>query len=603
MIRKSLFIISAFTLYSLFIIHNSLAFTGPTAAPPNNAGQVLYQSAGNVGIGTTNPVYKLDLGSGGEIRLANNNALRWTGGTQIYDSGTSLIIQPSGNVGIGTSTPGYPLTVVGNVWSSGSFIGALSGNISAANVTGPAAFGSNYGTYNYAAPGAFAVGTTTVTGLPTNGLFVAGNVGIGTTTPATALHVVTPNFDVGILQRTALGGFANFAIKSFTGGGVLRTVNLRNELGDLALDVDGVSNAIQVRGTTGNVGIGTTTPSYKLDVSGAMRLIPSSAPTAARGVMYYDTTASKFKCSQDGSTFVDCISAGSLTGAGQANYIPLWTTATNLATSTIYQSGSNIGIGTTTPSNPLTVSGNANITGTLTVGSCVGCGGGGGGVATTSPFSAGYIPFATSSSAITNSVIFQSGSNVGIGTTTPTALLSVGTTTTGLVAVFGGGSGKINVGTVDPIYTIGGKKYATYLPSITGVKEETTGILKLNKESGDKNYEYTINFATAEEGSDFWLFYQITDFGSDWENLAVLLTPNFDGKVWYEKDAKNKKITIFAQLTCDKEQLTAGQMSNVKCQMYSPEISYRLTAPRFDWKKWTNATKDDGDGFVLDIKP
>jgi hypothetical protein len=37
--------------------------------------------------------------------------------------------------------------------------------------------------------------------------------------------------------------------------------------------------------------------------------------------------------------------------------------------------------------------------------------------------------------------------------------------------------------------------------------------------------------------------------------------------------------------------------------MYSPEISYRLTAPRFDWKKWTNATKDDGNGFVLDIKP
>ena len=53
------------------------------------------------------------------------------------------------------------------------------------------------------------------------------------------------------------------------------------------------------------------------------------------------------------------------------------------------------------------------------------CGGAGGGVSTSTPFTAGYIPFATSSSAITNSNIFQSGSNIGIGTTTPSFLLEI----------------------------------------------------------------------------------------------------------------------------------------------------------------------------------
>lgn len=49
----------------------------------------------------------------------------------------------------------------------------------------------------------------------------------------------------------------------------------------------------------------------------------------------------------------------------------------------------------------------------------------GGGVSTSTPFSAGYIPLATSTSAITNSNIFQSGSYIGIGTTTPSYQLDV----------------------------------------------------------------------------------------------------------------------------------------------------------------------------------
>jgi len=50
------------------------------------------------------------------------------------------------------------------------------------------------------------------------------------------------------------------------------------------------------------------------------------------------------------------------TGSGTTNYLPLWTSATNLGNSAIYQSGNNIGIGTTAPGYPFTVS---NTSGTV----------------------------------------------------------------------------------------------------------------------------------------------------------------------------------------------------------------------------------------------
>jgi hypothetical protein len=97
---------------------------------------------------------------------------------------------------------------------------------------------------------------------------------------------------------------------------------------------------------------------------------------------------------------------------------------------------------------------------------------------------------------------------------------------------------KIDANTYDPVYDIDGTKYATYLSGVAGgVKEEVTGTVMLNS-------DYTIDFKNLEVGSDLWLFYQITDFGSEMENLQIILTPSFNGNVWYGKNPSEKTLKI-----------------------------------------------------------
>ncbi len=68
-----------------------------------------------------------------------------------------------------------------------------------------------------------------------------------------------------------------------------------------------------------------------------------------------------------------------------------------------------------------------------------------------------------------------------------------------------------------------------------------------------------------EEGSDLWLFWETLH--QDLSQLSVILTPGFDGRVWYEKIG-NSKVIIYSN--------------------QQGEVSYTLVAPRYDYKKWPN---------------
>mgnify|MGYP001599213208 CR=1 FL=1 len=133
--------------------------------------------------------------------------------------------------------------------------------------------------------------------------------------------------------------------------------------------------------------------------------------------------------------------------------------------------------------------------------------------------------------------------------------------------------GKLTVGTIDPVYNIEGKEYATYVASMTGVKEETTGKGKLatsNQQPATSNfYEYAIDFEKLEKGSDLWLWYQTVDFSKD--NVGVLVTP-------YAEEAN-----IYYLINGSKLIFKGNK---------PVEFSYRLTGKRHDWKNWPNEISD-----------
>ena len=62
----------------------------------------------------------------------------------------------------------------------------------------------------------------------------------------------------------------------------------------------------------------------------------------------------------------------------------------------------------------------------------------------------------------------------------------------------------------------------------------------------------------------------------------IILTPGFNGKVWYEKNPEKDTLTIYGT--------QAG------------EVSYRMTANRFDWKEWSNLYLEDNNvtGLIAD---
>jgi len=129
-------------------------------------------------------------------------------------------------------------------------------------------------------------------------------------------------------------------------------------------------------------------------------------------------------------------------------------------------------------------------------------------------------------------------------------------------------TGKVTASEMDPPYSIDGVIYATYGHSTTGLKEETTGKVELGTRvlgcSGKQDlYYYIINFDEAEKESDLWLFKEITAFGDEWNDLVVTLTPEGKADVWYEFIPKENKLIIYGNQPV--------------------KVSYRLMAPRFDW--------------------
>lgn len=240
-------------------------------------------NGGNVGIGTTSPARSLHVKktSDNEVaRFESDQATSYieledantTGqiliGTQgdnfkIHTAGTERFrIDGSGNVGIGTTSPIGRLNVVNG--SSGQTYSNISGLLIDVNGTSNSYYGLR-------------VGSST----GNNHLCVtnAGNVGIGTTSPGAKLHIEGDGSIIRLQNNSsdANGTFIDFRDSTGARTGYVGTTGTSD---DMFLFTQGAkpirfyTNASERMhiNSSGNVGIGTTSPSEKLHVAGNMRL-------------------------------------------------------------------------------------------------------------------------------------------------------------------------------------------------------------------------------------------------------------------------------------------------------------------------------------------
>jgi hypothetical protein len=197
-------------------------------------------------------------------------------------------------------------------------------------------------------------------GAPANALKVAstGKVGIRTATPALDLHIATSDTPAHRLEQTSAGGFtaqtwdiagneANFFVRDVTGGSRL-PFRIRPGAPTSSVDISAI----------GNVGVGTGTPTFALDV--LQNLSNNATGTVIRlkgnSAGANDNTQIRFA----GKTNGDLFTIGSdITTNNGTRIFQLFDLVASAARVSVNASG-NVGIGTAAPTDLLSVNGNAS---------------------------------------------------------------------------------------------------------------------------------------------------------------------------------------------------------------------------------------------------
>ena len=146
----------------------------------------------------------------------------------------------------------------------------------------------------------------------------AGNVTIDSYADLRAKDITCTDIDGILGSNTAAAATVTTLNASSTvsldGGNV--TINDSSASVDFRVESNGHANALFVDGSEDHVGIKTATPAYDLDVGGstdALRVpvgTTGQRPTAATGIIRYNSTTGAYEGSTDGSTFVNFAIAG-----------------------------------------------------------------------------------------------------------------------------------------------------------------------------------------------------------------------------------------------------------------------------------------------------
>jgi hypothetical protein len=565
-------------------------FQGPSSAAGSGSGALGLDANKNLSLGTSTPIADTKLmivasssaSTGFAFKIIQPGASTTNANDGLAPGTILFMVRNDGKIGIGGPVGAATNTVViaGNTVVSGTisatgFTGGLAGTVSSNNISS-GAFGANTGGGNYNFPASLGIGTTTA---PAATLEVYNSLGSTRVTASQLQHYYNAEANPRWVIDRDGGGSGLAALKFGPGGGTA--------LNSTFAMVSGGGFAL----TGGNVGIATTSPAYGLDVAGTGRYTGALTVTGqlnANGNIQVGTAGNVYLNNgttyglKTNSLYIDTVNSGATTDALEIGWVTpapvqICATASCSTYSAYFATSSFMGVGTTSPAQKFHVAGGD----TRLDGTTLYYGGAG---LTVAPVSGNNNYLVRSNGSVYWDADYNNDSadtegfywRKNAAGSTLMALAETGTLTVG------GGTGKIDAGTIDPIYTINGVNYATYLPAMTGVKEETSDVLTLNCASDP--CRAVLDIAGAPKGSDLWLFGKSSDWKKHMKNMSVLLTPSFAGQVWYTKDMVAGKVTVYAR----------------PAEGESREVSYRLTAPRFDADAWSNYNNNpSAKGFII----
>ncbi len=284
-------------------------------------------TSGNVGIGTTNPDFNLTINGITGIQSSGTTKYHfayYTGGLNFAETGIAdyrLFIKDGGNVGIGTGSPAQKLDVYGSI------------HVQSSSTVGTIYFGNtnqNYISYSdsdsyYRANGAhYFEGSGFYKGIWN----ADGNLGVGT---------------------TSVSGNSTNRVVSIVGAD---SANL------ILTETGGASAAFTSYANEAYIGTATNHPFY-LYTSGSERMrigTNGSMKFNAYGSGTFTGTVA-YNLAVDSSGNIIESAGGVVDGSGTANYVTKWQDANTVTNSVMYDDGTNVGIGTSSPTTPLEVVG------------------------------------------------------------------------------------------------------------------------------------------------------------------------------------------------------------------------------------------------------